>query len=115
MCEALTSLFVAEVLRLLFLENYAFMKLLQLFSHCNLAFHPKHFEYLFNNVLGKYGRICYDVGLWIGFNKVDDSIDNVGIGLIDIVEFMGTNYQVSPYHGSPIRYFVVVVDGGRIL
>ena len=58
-------------------------------------FFNKNFESLFNNVLGQDGIICEDVGWWSGFNKVDDRIYDVDIGLHDIVEGMGSNNQVS--------------------
>ena len=90
------------------------MKLLQLFSHCSLAFTPKQVESLFNNVLGQDGIICDDVGWWSGFNEGGDSIEDIAIGLGYIVEFMGTNNQVDPSHGAPIGSSIIAVDGGRI-
>ena len=76
---------------------------------------PKNFHPLFNIVLGQDGLIYDDVGWWSGRNKGYDRIENIGIGLGDIVEVIGTNNQVAPYHGSPIGSSVIVVDGGRIL
>ena len=54
------------------------------------------------------------VGWWSGFNKGSDSIDDVDIGLRDIIEGTGTNNLVAPSHGASIGYFIVVVDGGDI-
>ena len=74
----------------------------------------KNIEYLFNNVLGKDGLICDDVGWWSGFNKGGNSINGVGIGLNDIVEGMGTNNQITSSHEGPIGYSTILIYGGII-
>ena len=75
----------------------------------------KKFDSLFNTVLVQDGLIFDDdVGWLSGFNKVGDSIDNIDIGLRDILEDIGTNNQVSPSHAAPIVFTVIVVDGSRI-
>ena len=114
MYKSLYLLFIAEVMRLFWLNNFAFMKLLQLFSYCRLDFFTKYFEYLFNTVLDQYGLIFYNVGSWSGINKVGDSIYDIDIGLRDTVEVMRAKNQVVTYHGALIDSSVIVVDGGRI-
>ena len=47
------------------------------------------------------------------FKKGGDGIEDVGIGLGDIVEGIGINNQLSPPHVSPIGSSVIVVDGGN--
>ena len=91
------------------------MKLLQLFSYGSFDFSPKNFESLFNTVLGWDGIVCNDVGWRSGLNEGGDSIYNFGIGLRKIMEGMGANNQVDPYHGAPIGSSIIVVDIGRIL
>ena len=72
-------------------------------------------QYLFNTALGQDGIICDDVGWWSELNNCGDSIYDVGISLRDIVEGMGANNQVVPYHRGPIGSSAIEVDGGRIL
>ena len=63
-----------------------------------LTFFTKKVESLFNNVLCQDGIICDDVGWWSGFNKVRDGVDNVDIGIGNIMEGTGSNNQSDPYH-----------------
>ena len=88
---------------------------MQLFLYGILKFYLQNFESMFNNVLGQDGIIYDDVSLWSEFNKCGDSIDYVDIGFGDIVEVMGTNNQVAQSHGAPIGFYMILVDGGRIL
>ena len=74
----------------------------------------KNFESLFNTILGQDDIICDDFGWWSGFNKGGDRIDDVEIGLGDVVEGMETNNQDDPSYGAPIGYSVILADGGRI-
>ena len=90
------------------------MKLLKLFFYLCLAFFPKIFESLFNNVLDQDGTIFDDVGWWSRLNKHGDSLYGIDIGLCDIVGDMGANYQVVPVHGALVGSSVIVVYGGRI-
>ena len=66
------------------------MKQLQLFLYCTLEFSTEQFESLFNNVLGRYGIIFYDVGWCGGLNKGGNIIDDVGIGFCNNVDGMET-------------------------
>ena len=91
------------------------MKLLQLFLYCSLKLLPLNFDSLFNTVLGQDGLIFYDVGWCSGFNNGCDVIDNVDMGLGDIVKGMGTNNQVAPSHRLPIGSSIILVHGGRIM
>ena len=59
--------------------------------------------------------VCDDVGWCSGFKKGGSIIDDVDIGLRNIMYGMGTNNNVFPYHGSMIGYSIVVVDGGSIM
>ena len=68
-----------------------FMELIQLFLYWSLALFTKNIESLFNTVLGWGSLICDDVGWWSGFNKIDNNIDEVGIGFGNTVEGMGNN------------------------
>ena len=74
----------------------------------------KKMEYLFNTVFGQDGIICDGVGWWSGFNKGFNIIEDIDIGLWNIVEGMGTNNRVSPDHRALIGSTIIVVDGGRI-
>ena len=65
--------------------------------------------------MGQDGIMCDDVDYWSGFNKCGDWIDNVDIGLCNIVEGMRTNNQVSPTNLYPIISTIILVDVGRIL
>ena len=69
---------------------------------------------LFDNVLGQDGLICGDVGWWSKFMKGSDGVENVDIGLDEIMEDTCSINQVDPSHGASIGSFVIVVDGGRI-
>ena len=100
---------------MLWIDNYAVVKLQQLFLYCSLDFFTKNFDSLFNTILGQDGIICDGVGWWSGSNKGGNRIYDVDIGLCNIVEGMGDNSQVYPAHGGPIGYSVIVVDGGKIL
>ena len=107
-------LFIIEVTRLLWIDTSAVMKLLQLFSHCSLSFFSKDLNYLFDTVLGQDGLICGDVGWWIRFDKVSDVVDDVNIGIGNIMEGTDINNQDDPSHGASIISFVIVIDGGKI-
>ena len=50
---------------------------------------------------------------WV--QQVDDSINDVDIGLGNIVGGTETNKQVDPPHGAPIGFSIMLVDGGNIL
>ena len=108
-------LLINEVLRFLWIDNSAVMKMLQLFLHCIIDFLSKSFESLFDTVLGKDGIICDDVGWWIGFNKGSDVVEDVDIGLVKIMEGTRTNNKVDKSHGALIGYFIIVVNSGGIL
>ena len=64
--------------------------MVKLFSTAALTF-TKILESLFSIVLFKEGLICDCVGCWIGFNKVEDIIDDVEIVFFNTVESMGPN------------------------
>ena len=46
--------------------------------------------------------------------KGSDGVENVDIGLDEIMEDTCSINQVDPSHGASIGSFVIVVDGGRI-
>ena len=95
---------------------------IQLYGHDTVAIifllQPRpffKFQSPFNTVMGQDSLICDNVCLWGGFKKGNDSIDNIDIGLGKILEGVGTNKQVYPFHGEPIQSSIIVVDGGRIM
>ena len=114
MCQALYSLFISKVVRLPCIRNYAVMKLLQLFLYCSLDFLSGDLKSLIDDILGQDGFICDDFGWWSRFNKSSNGVNDVDIGHVEIMEFVGTNNQVAPSHGASIEYFVIVVDVGSI-
>ena len=67
---------------------------------------------MFDTVLVQIGLICDNVSWLIGL--VSDGVDDVDIGLGNIMEGTGSNNQVLPSHGSLIVSFVIIVDGGGI-
>ena len=69
---------------------------------------------MFNALLGKDVLICDDVSWWIKFNKGVDSIYDIAIGILNIVESMRTNNQVAQAHSDTIGSSIVSVDGGKI-
>ena len=78
-------------------------------------FFNKYIEPLFNTVLCQYGLICDDVGFCSGFNKGDNIIYGIAIGLRIIVEGMWANNLVAPEYGFPIVSSIIAVDSGRIM
>ena len=70
---------------------------------------------MFYTVLGQYSLIYDNVGWWSGFNKGGDGVDGFEIYLGNIIEDTGTNNQVALFYGEMVGFFVIVVDGGRIL
>ena len=108
-------LFISEVARILCIDKCVVMKLLQLFLQCNLNFLYKKFNFLFDTLLVQDGLICDDVGWWSGFNKCVYGVENVDIGLFNIMEGTGTNNKVAPSRGAMIGSFIIVVYGVRIL
>ena len=113
-CQDLPSLFIREVSRLLWIDNSAVMKLLQLFLHFIINFLFRYSNSLFDIVLGKDGLICDDVFLQSRLKKYSYGVDDVDICLGNIMEVTGTNNQVDTHHGALIGSFIIVVDGGRI-
>ena len=79
-------MFISEVLRLIWIKKSAIMELLKLFSYCSLELFTKHFEFLFNTILGQDDLTCDDVGWWSGLNKGVNIIDDVDIGFCNTVE-----------------------------
>ena len=69
----------------------------------------------FDNLMSQDGFIYNYVGWWIGFNKGSDGIDNIDMGLGDIIEGPDTKNQVDPSHGASISNFTILVHGGDIL
>ena len=72
------------------------MELLLIFLYFSLAFFTKNLESLSNNVLGKDGLTCDDVGWWIGFNKGGNIIYDVDIGILQHCRGYG-NQQLGCY------------------
>ena len=107
-------MFISEVVRLLWFDNSAVVKLLQLFSQCSLDFLSEYLKSLLDDILGQDGFIYDDFGWWSRFNKSSNGVNDVDIGHVEIMEFVGTNNQVAPSHGASIEYFVIVVDVGSI-
>ena len=101
-------------MRLLWFDNSAVVKLFQLFSHCSLEFLSEDLKSLLDDILGQDGFMCDDVSWWRRFNKISDGVNDVDVGHVEIMEFVGTNNQVAPSHGASIGYFVIVVDVGSI-
>ena len=83
--------------------------MLKLILYCSLDFFKK-FHSLYNTVLGQDGLICDCVGWWNAFNKYINIIDDIDIGLCDIVKDIGTNNNVDMKHGVPIGSSVNIYD-----
>ena len=97
-------------MRLLRIEKSVVMKLLQIFSHYSLYFLSKTFEHLFDTAWGQDSLVCDDVGWWSGFKTFSDGVDDVSIGIGEIMGGTGTNNKVTPYHGAAFISFIVLVD-----
>ena len=106
--------FISQVARILWLDNSVVMKLLQLFSHCSLAFLSKTFESIIDTVFFSDDLIFDNIGWWSGFNKGGYGFDDVDIGIGYIMKGAGTNNQVYPHHGALIGSSIIVVGGGSI-
>ena len=51
----------------------------------------------------------------VGTTKVIHGVNDIDVGLGNIMECTGTNNQVSPSHGALNRYFIIPVDVEKLL
>ena len=63
--------------------------------------------------MSQNGLICDDIGWWIRFDKGSDGINDINdivVGLGDIMEGKCTKNKFASSHGEPSGAFIIIVD-----